>query len=164
MNEINIFAPDSGLSMISESLFGIQDGRPAFVTTEGEQKGWNAVVDNPVADQVAFVPLDHSIVIHPTPETTYSLCDCMLYHGTHWLALVELKDQAKGWIEDAICQLTSTIRLIQDDPSTADFTFHEAYAANKQHPAFHFSAKSRMNEFRKETNFRLIITNRIKVK
>lgn len=164
MNEINIFAPDSGLSMISESLFGIQDGRPAFVTTEGEQKGWNAVVDNPVANQVAFVPLDHNIVIHPTPETTYSLCDCLLYRGTHWLALVELKDQAKGWIEDAICQLMSTIRLIQDDSSTADFALHEAYAANKQHPAFHFSAKSRMNEFRNETNFRLIITNQIKVK
>ena len=164
MNEIDVYAPDSGLSMISESLFGIQDVRPAFVTTEGELKGWNAVVDNPVADQVAFVPLDHNIVIRPTPETTYSLCDCMLYHGTNWLALVELKDQAKGWIEDAICQLVSTIELIQANPRTTDFALHEAYAANKQHPAFHFSAKSRMNEFRNETKFRLIITNRIKVK
>lgn len=164
MNEIDIFASDFVVCEIAESLLGIQDGRPAYVTTKGEQMGWNAVVDNPDGHNLAFVPLDHNIIIHPTPETTYSLCDCMLYRGTHWLVLVELKDQARGWIEDAISQLKSTIKLIQANPKTKDFTLHEAYAANKQHPAFHFSAKSRMNEFRNETKFRLVISNRIKVK
>lgn len=164
MNEIDVFASDSGLSVISEPLFGIQDERPAYVTTEGEQREWNAVVDNPEGHQLTFVPLDHNIVIHPTPGTTYSLCDGMLYRGTHWLALVELKDQAKGWVEEAICQLESTIKWIKVNPRTTAFALREAYAANRQHPAFHFSAKSRMNEFRNETNFRLIITNRIKVK
>ena len=164
MNEMDVFAPDFVVCEVAEPRFGIQDGRPAYVTTEGEQRGWNAVVDNPECYHLAFVPLDHNIIIHPTPETTYSLCDCMLYRGTHWLVLVELKDQARGWIEDAISQLKSTIQLIQDHPRTKDFKLHEAYAANKQHPTFHSSAKSRMNEFRNETNFRLIIANRIKVK
>lgn len=164
MNEIDVFAPKYIAAVISEPLLGIQDGRPAYITTEGEQSGWNAVVDNPEGHSLAFVPLDHNIIIHPTPGTTYSLCDGMLYRGTHWLALTELKDQARGWIEDAISQLKSTIKLIQAHPRTKDFTLHEAYAANKQHPTFHSSAKSRMNEFRNETKFRLIIANRIKVK
>lgn len=164
MNEVNVFAPEYISSEISESAFGIQDGRPAYVTTDGEQKEWNAVVNNPQNHKVTFTPLDHRIVIHPTPETTYSLCDCMLCRGAYSLTLVELKDQAKGWLEDAISQLKSTINLIQKNPKTTEFTLREAYAANRQHPSFQSSAKSRMNEFRNETKFRLIVTNKLKVK
>lgn len=164
MNEIDVFAPEYIVSQISEHHFGIQDERPACITLEGEQDKLNAVVDNSKGFELAFVPLDHYIVIHPTPETTYSLCDCMLYHEEHWLTLVELKDQAKGWIEDAIGQLKSTINLIKNNPKVATFPHREAYAANRRFPQFYSSKKSRMNEFRNETKFRLIITNKIKAK
>lgn len=164
MNEIDIFSAEHASRELSAPLFGIVDERPACVTTDGPQKDWIAVVENPERLELSFVPLDYHIVIHPTPETTYSLCDCMLYHDAHWLALVELKDQAKGWLEDAIGQLKSTIKLIRESPKISEFSLREAYAANRQHPTFRHSAKSRMNEFRNETKFRLIITNRIKVK
>ena len=95
------------------------------------QKDWDSVVENPESLELSFVPLDHQIVIHPTPETTYSLCDCMLYQEAHWLALVELKDQAKGWLEDAIGQLKSTIKLIRENPKTSEYSLREAYAANR---------------------------------
>ena len=145
-------------------MFGIQDERPAIVTTEGDAKEWNAVVHNLNGDKITFVPLDHQIVIKPTPSTTYSLCDCMLYRDTHWLAFVELKNQTSSWIEDAISQLKSSIDLVEDNPQAYVFTRREAYAANRKHPAFSFSAKSRMNDFRNKTKFRLIITNDIIVK
>ena len=164
MNEIDSFSADYTSRKLSARFFGIIDERPACVTTDVNQKDWDAVVENPESLELSFVPLDHQIVIHPTPETTYSLCDCMLYQEAHWLALVELKDQAKGWLEDAIGQLKSTIKLIRENPKTSEYSLREAYAANRQHPTFRHSAKSRMNEFRNETKFRLIITNRIKAK
>ena len=67
---------------VADDLFGIQDEHPAIVTTEGDAKEWNAVVRNSSGDKITFVPLDHQIVIKPTPSTTYSLCDCMLYRIT----------------------------------------------------------------------------------
>ena len=164
MNEIDFFSADYTSRKLSARFFGIIDERPACVTTDVNQKDWDAVVENPESLELSFVPLDHQIVIHPTPETTYSLCDCMLYQEAHWLALVELKDQAKGWLEDAIGQLKSTIKLIRENPKTSEYSLREAYAANRQHPTFRQSAKSRMNEFMNETKFRLIITNRIKAK
>lgn len=164
MNEIDVFAPEYIASVISMPRFGIQDECPACITLKGEQSKWNAVVDNSQGYELAFVPLDHNIVIHPTPETTYSLCDCMLYHEGHWLTLVELKNQAKGWIEDAIGQLKSTIEIIKNNPKVATFSHREAYAANLRFPKFYSSKKSRMNEFRNETKFRLIIANEIKAR
>lgn len=116
MNEIDFFFADYTSRELSNPIFGIVDERPACVTTDGNQKDWNAVVENPERLELSFVPLDHQIVIHPTHETTYSLCDCMLYREAHWLALVELKDQARGWLEDAIGQLKSTIKLIRETP------------------------------------------------
>ena len=73
---------------VADDLFGIQDEHPAIVTTEGDAKEWNAVVRNSSGDKITFVPLDHQIVIKPTPSTTYSLCDCMLYRDKYWLAVV----------------------------------------------------------------------------
>ena len=149
---------------VTDILFGIQDERPAIVTTGGDAKEWNAVVHNSNGDKITFVPLDHQIVINPTPSTTYSLCDCMLYRDRCWLAVVELKNQTCSWIEDAISQLKSTIDLLEGNTQAHLFTRREAYAANRKHPAFSYSAKSRMNDFRNRTKFRLIITNDIIVK
>ena len=164
MNEVDVFAPEYIALRISEPFFGIQDGRPAYIELNEDQNKWNAVVDNSLNHNVVFVPLDHNIEIHPTPDTTYSLCDCMLYHEGRWLALIELKNQARGWIETAIAQLKSTIDLIKNNPKIITFSHCEAYASNLRFPSFYFSKKSRMNEFRNETKFRLIIANRIKVR
>lgn len=164
MNKVDVFAPEYIALVTSEPLFGIQDGCPAYIVVNGNLDKWNAVVDNSKKYDLKFVPLDHNIVINPTPETTYSLCDCMLYHEERWIALVELKNQGKAWIEEAIAQLKSTIELIQENPRVATFPHREAYAANLRFPAFKSSKKSRMNQFRNDTRFRLIITNRIKAK
>lgn len=161
---IDIFDPTFVTCVCSDRLFGIEDMFPAHVVIRGDRKQWNAVVDNTNGLQIMFVPLDHHIDIHPSTDTTYSLCDCMIYREGHWLTLIELKDQARGWLEDAIRQLKSTIRWMKDNPRVSQFSIREAYAANRRHPHFQSSEKSRMNEFRKETSFRLIITNMIKVK
>ena len=161
---VDLFDRTTASYEVADDLFGIQDEHPAIVTTEGDAKEWNAVVRNSSGDKITFVPLDHQIVIKPTPSTTYSLCDCMLYRDKYWLAVVELKNQASSWIEDAISQLKSTIDVIENCPQASVFTRREAYAANRKHPAFSYSAKSRMNDFRNKTKFRLIITNEIIVK
>lgn len=115
MNEIDFFSADYTSRKLSARFFGIVDERPACVTTDVNQKDWDAVVENPESLELSFVPLDHQIVI-------------------------------------------------RENPKTSEYSLREAYAANRQHPTFRHSAKSRMNEFRNETKFRLIITNRIKAK
>ncbi len=78
--------------------FGIIDGvrqgendTMAYTMSENEED-WNAVVTNKSGYAITFMPLDHNIVLRPTPITIYSLCDGMLYDSNKdFLAFVELK-------------------------------------------------------------------------
>lgn len=114
------------------------------------------------------MPLDHNIVIHPTPDTTYSLCDGMLYENRSGglLVFVELKAQDKDWIPKAIEQLKSTIELFRASHNIEQFSpkTRIAYAANKKHPHFDHSHRETQQEFKKEYKFRLLIQNKIEIK
>lgn len=153
-----------------DSVFGINDGvqqngdAMAYTTTDNAEKPWNAIVCNSLNHKITFTPLDHNIIIHPTPSETYSLCDGMLHHDQEWLAFVELKVVGEGWIQDNINQLESTIKLFHENHDYKLFHHREAYAANRKHPSYHCSHKVQMNEFHSRTKFRLLIQNVIKVK
>jgi hypothetical protein len=155
----------------SSSTFGINDGVQqdgkegmAYTTTDGTASSWNAVVENKGKYEVAFTPLDHNVIVHPVPSETYSLCDGMLHRAQVWLAFVELKVQKGDWIQHNIEQLESTIKLFCENHDYMEFQHHEAYAANRKHPSYHFSHKVQMNEFHSRTKFRLLIQNTIQVK
>lgn len=169
---VNFFAPEYQREQPRKDVvFGLNDGDQhngdeeiAYTTTDEAAKPWNACVDNKEGHEVLFTPLDHNIIIHPTPSETYSLCDGMLQHGQEWLAFVELKVEAKGWIQYNIDQLVSTISLFHNNHDFKAFRHREAYAANRRFPTYHFSHKVQMNEFHSKTKFRLLIENSIRVK
>ena len=87
--KVNFFAPIYQREQPrKDPVFGINDGVQqngdegmAYTTTDAAEKPWNAVVENEDAQEVAFTPLDHNIIIHPVPSETYSLCDGMLRRG-----------------------------------------------------------------------------------
>ncbi len=150
--------------------FGIVDGveqggaeNIAFTTIENETH-WNAIVTNLSRKALIFMPLDHNIVIHPRPDTIYSLCDGMLYDTEKQLLLfVELKVKGKTWLGQATKQLKSTISLFKANHNTDRFKKKVAYAANKKHPCFQYSKKDDMQRFKNETGFRLLVQNKIKI-
>ena len=170
--KVNFFATEHQCEQPRcELSFGVNDGvqqngeeSRAYTTTEGNSRRWNAIVNNPLCDEVQFTPLDHHIVLHPTPAETYSLCDGMLVHEHEWLAFVELKVMGENWIRHNVEQLESTIRLFHENHDYRDFNHREAYAANRKHPSYHFSHKVLMNEFHSKTKFRLLIQNTLLVK
>lgn len=150
--------------------FGIIDGvrqgendTMAYTMSENEED-WNAVVTNKSGNVITFMPLDHNIVIHPTPDTTYSLCDGMLYESNKdFLAFIELKVRKESWVNEAVTQLRSTIELFSENHDISEYRKRVAYAANKKHPRFNSSHKEIMQNFRNDTKFRLLIQNNIEV-
>lgn len=147
-------------------LDGIQQGKNdtmAYTTSENEED-WNAVVTNKSGYAITFMPLDHNIVLRPTPNTIYSLSDGMLYDSNReFLAFVELKVRMDKWLQKAISQLESAITLFAKNHHVSEYRNRVAYAANKTHPHFHFSQKETMQKFRNDTKFRLLIQNDIDI-
>lgn len=153
------------------SVFGINDGVQesgeegiAYTTADEAAKPWNAVVKNKECHEVLFTPLDHNVIIHPSPSETYSLCDGMMRRGVEFLAFVELKVRQGDWIQHNIEQLESAIKLFCENHDYKAFKHREAYAANRKHPSYHYSHKVQMNEFHSRTKFRLLIQNTIIVR
>lgn len=136
----------------------------AYTTTENEEI-WHASVENKSGRSLIFMPLDHNIVFHPTPDTIYSLCDGMLYSNRSGglLVFVELKAQDTDWIPKAIKQLKSTIELFRANHNMEQLSPRVAYAANKKHPHFHHSHREVQQTFKNNYNFRLLIQNKIEI-
>lgn len=171
MEKINFFSDEYAReSPRSDRRFGLVDGiqqgengTMARTTLENEED-WNAVVTNETGKAMTFMPLDHNIVIHPTPDTTYSLCDGMLYDSNKdFLAFIELKVRKESWVNEAVTQLRSTIELFSENHDISEYRKCVAYAANKKHPHFNSSHKEIMQNFRNDTKFRLLIQNNIEV-
>lgn len=59
----------------------------------------------------------------------------MLTSDVH-IYFIELKDQAKGWIIDAIEQLESTVQFFIANHDLNAYTHKKAFACNKQHKHF----------------------------
>ena len=148
----------------TDTVFGIiDDGIRAF-TTINDPTQWMATVSNSNNSVLQFVPVDHNIIVTDADGNEQSMCDGMLHADNRWLAFIELKDQLKGWIPDAIDQLMSTIDTFCKYHNPGLFQHRRAYACNRHRPRFASSHKSAMQHFYNQTGFRLIIGGEINVK
>lgn len=141
-------------------IFDPSNGQPATTTTDNF---YQAVVKNPNRHILQFVAIDHNMDIRKTDGELESTCDGMLFEEKEYLAFVELKDVASGWVSEAVGQLSNTIRLFKENHYYEDHKRRYAYAANSQHPIFHYSLKEMMQHFKADTNFNLRLTNIIDV-
>lgn len=134
--------------------FGICDpgnSQPAFTTINPQL--YQAKVNNPSAQILQFVPIDHNFEIRRTNGDLESTCDGMLYNNTSYLAFIELKDKESGWASEAVEQLRTTIGFFAANHNRDDFKCRYAYAANVKRPYFHKSFKEVMQQFYAETKF-----------
>lgn len=165
MTKINFFdksyRTESARDDAEFGLFDPDNSLPAITTTDGIH--YQALVHNPSRHILDFVAIDHNIVFVKPDGNQESTCDAMLFDGTEYLAFVELKDVASSWVTEAVGQLENTILLFKKSHYYKDFKRRYAYAANRQHPVFHYSLKEEMQRFRNDTDFLLRIKNTLEI-
>ena len=143
--------------------FGICDNGNLAYSDIDNRSTWIATVLNNEAKEVLFTPVDHNIIVQKVGNEM-SQCDGMLtIENNEGLIFVELKTGQRNWVSDAISQLKSTIYLFKKNHPIDIYTVKIAYAVNKSHPSFQFSKKNKMQTFRYETGFRLLIQADIKI-
>lgn len=148
-----------------EEKFYIYDpGNNESVYVSFDDKYYQAIVFNKKKEYIQFIAIDNNIKIYKdNSKDEESLCDCMLFSKENFILFIELKDQQKQWLSDALSQLKNTIRLFKENHSVELFAKRRAYASNKQHPQFAHSYKETMQRFRQETGFILRIQNTIDI-
>ncbi len=117
-------------------LFGLcdnQDGQKAYSDIEMPDT-WVAIVKNDKEIDVIFTPVDKCLIKDYEYEGR-GRCDGILTSAEH-LYFIELKDQAKSWISDAIEQLESTIEFFKENHDINTFRHKKAFACNKQRKYF----------------------------
>lgn len=123
---------------LNNALFGLCDdnnGSKAYTNTDlvNKQK-WIGTVVNDRQKDVVFTAVD-KCVLRDNEYLGRGRCDGILSTDEH-LYFVELKDQAKSWMNDAIEQLESTIQFFIENNDIAIFKHKKAFACNKQHKHF----------------------------
>ena len=129
-----------------------QDGKAAYLDTANEES-WVAAVENRQALELTFTAIDKCLLAD-TDEPGRGRCDAMLTSARH-LYFVELKDQAGGWITEAVNQLESTIRFFLESHDATAFRHKKAFACNKRHGHFQEIDNERNLRFFRRYGFRL---------
>ena len=154
-------------SQTNKYKFGLCDdpnGDPAYIDTDDCSK-WIAIVENNQEIEVIFTAIDNCIEILRSDGKKDNRCDGMLTYNNH-IIFVELKERKytnSVWIEEGENQLRKTIAVFVNHNNLAIFKSKKAYIANSKKPQFQYSHKERMQKFRNDTGFTLIIQNTIKV-
>lgn len=151
-------------SHTAAARFGLSDDEnntPAYIDTADEEK-WGAIVENQEIVKVTFTAIDNCIAILRTDGSMERRCDGMLTY-TDNIVFVELKNQRKNWIPDAVEQLGSTIKCFTKHHDLKSFQHKRAFACNKKHPNFHISHKEKMKKFYNTYKIRLNIQAEIKI-
>lgn len=120
----------------NDSEFGIcdnEDGTKAY-TDNSRRKDWIATVSNPSTKDVSFIAVDKCI-LQDTDEPGRGRCDGILLTNDQ-LYFVELKNQMRSWISDAINQLDSTIEFFKESHDMNEFRHKKAFACNKKSKHF----------------------------
>lgn len=152
-----------------------QNGTRAYTTTAEDKGKWMAEISNPKEKGVQFVAVDNNICMPEVNGNQQKRCDGMILYPlssnsgndaiSENICFVELKDvMGSGWIKKATEQLRATITTFCENHDYRKFKTREAYAANCRHPNFPYSLKETMSNFRRETNFRLIIEQKIRIR
>lgn len=160
---MNFFCPTCQESPISVESFGIcdnQNGTKAYTNT-GNKETWIAEVANHSKKTLTFTAID-KCVIKDNEEPERGRCDGMLTSAEH-LYFIELKDQGKGWIADAIRQLESTIQFFIANHDVRGYRYKKAFACNKRHPHFQEISNEQNLHFYRTYGFRLDIHTLIKI-
>ncbi len=161
---INFFDPVCQEQPATAVLFGIvddQNGTKAFIDTANSEN-WIAIVINPNQIAVVFTAIDNCVEILRPNGDMESRCDGMLtYPGN--IVFVELKNQRKNWISDAIDQLETTIRHFFENHDIDRFRRRRAFACNKRHPNFEVLENERMKRFFDESRVRLNVQAEIPI-
>jgi hypothetical protein len=135
---INFFCNKCQELPINNPLFGLcddQNGTKAYTNIDNPAK-WIATVKNDYHVNLVFTAID-KCVIKDNEEAERGRCDGMLTsEGKNHIYFVELKDEAKNWITNAIEQLESTIRFFIENHDITVFKHKKAFACNKQHSRF----------------------------
>jgi len=145
----------------TDSRLGLCDPEgesPAYSTsTETGPDKWVATVKNEKKKPVLFVPIDKNIKVYRADGNLESTCDGMLlFDEEKSIYLVELKDvSVAGWAATALDQVVSTLRIFLSNYDYRDFERRRAYLANRRHPWFHVSYRSRLQDFNKKYHFQL---------
>ena len=146
------------------TLFGVCDnqaGSPAFIDML-DQNIWIAKVINDSGTEITLTAIDNCINILRADGSMDRRCDAMLTY-TDNIVFVELKDQNKAWITDAVEQIETTIINFINNHDITVFRHKRAFTANKQHPQFYFGNPERRQRFFTEYKVRLNIEATIKI-
>jgi hypothetical protein len=128
-----------------------------------------ARIENNNQRSVYFIPIDKNIICCKSGNNDKeSQCDALLIsiraQKVYDFYFVELKNVRKEWISGGIEQLKTTILNLKNVYSISCISKKMAFLSNQKHPFYHFSLKERMEKFRNETDFRLIICADIPIK
>ena len=155
-------------SQTNQYKFGLcddpnKDKDPAYIDTVDCSK-WIAIVENNQEIEVIFTAIDNCIEILRSDGTMDNRCDGMLTYNNH-IIFVELKERnfRNKWVGKGEEQLKNTINVFIANHDLAIYKSKKAYIANNKKPTFQSSQITRMDKFKDETGFRLIIQNTIEI-
>ncbi len=145
--------------------FGLYDAgnnTPAILDSDNPEK-WEATVECNGRRDYKFIAVDNvrELLQYKKQNAGTDTCDAIL-RTAKTLCFVELKNQAKSWFEEALCQLETTIKLFKENHDINIYSSKRAYAVNKTHPHFHYSNKEKKQRFYKTTEFVLECETKIK--
>ncbi len=138
---------------------------PAYIDTDIDDcSKWIATVENNQEIEVIFTAIDNCIEILRSDGTMDNRCDGMLTYNNH-LIFVELKEKnyRNNWVVKGEKQLKNTINVFIANHDLEIYKSKKAYIANNKEPNFQSSQITRMDKFKDETGFRLIIQNTIEI-
>jgi hypothetical protein len=133
---MNFFEPACQEPPINIKLFGLcddQNGAKAYTNVTDRTK-WIACVKNDNAKKLVFTAID-KCVIKDNEEVGRGRCDGMITSDEH-IFFIELKNELKGWIPNAIEQLESTVKFFIANHDIKLFKHKKAYACNKKRRHF----------------------------
>lgn len=134
--KINFFNPGCQEGPFDLPRFGLCDnkkGGKAYTNIE-DPDTWVAEVKNNKQISLIFTAID-KCVIRDNEYHDRGRCDAMITSDEH-LYFIELKDQARNWVSDAIRQLESTIQLFVENHEMTKYKHKKAFACNRKYKRF----------------------------
>jgi len=158
---MNFYCPDCQEPPINTSSFGLcdnQDGTKAYTNTNNRSL-WIAEVKNDKNISLIFTAID-KCVIKDNEEICRGRCDGMLTSQEH-IYFIELKNQRRNWLTDALNQLESTIRFFIANHDIKIYKHKKAFACNKKYPHFQEIDNEQNLRFFKRYGVRLDVQGKI---
>lgn len=149
---------DYSVSVDKSDEFGICENKtakelPAYIDYDNKEL-WDAVVKSHGVVDFNFIAVDNNIPYYDEKGNEKKRCDAMLY-TKQTVAFIELKNQDRNWLNEAIGQLKSTIEHFKNEEDITKFKYRKAYVCNKTHPNFNYQFKDCMQKFFRETGILL---------